>query len=89
MPHMPTYERFCETNGQTAGISHRMSELLGAWAELCQQSGIASGQISARRPIRRLISAAARLTGKGLRAATQAANGHARTACCGGCAWPA
>jgi hypothetical protein len=65
MPHMPTYVYFCEANGQTAELSHRISELLGTWGELCQQSGSASGQIPARSPTRRPISASALLSGQG------------------------
>jgi predicted nucleic acid-binding Zn ribbon protein len=90
MPHMPTYEYFCEANGQTVEVSHRMSELLETWGDLCQRRGTASGKTPAKSPIRRLISASAVLSGKGASAATQAANCDAGAACCGGgCGWPA
>ena len=88
MPHMPTYEYFCETKGQTAALSHRISELLETWGELCQQNGSAAGPIPARSPIRRPLSAAPLLTGKGASAAPWAAKSAAGAAC-GGCAWPA
>jgi predicted nucleic acid-binding Zn ribbon protein len=90
MPHMPTYEYFCEANGETLEVSHRMSELLGTWGELCQRLGTAPGTTPARAPIRRLISQAAVLSGRGASAAAPAANCDAGAACCGGgCGWPA
>jgi hypothetical protein len=39
MPHMPTHEYFCEANGPTIAVSHRLSALPGSWGELCQRSG--------------------------------------------------
>jgi len=90
MPHMPTYEYFCEANGRTVEVSHRMSELLGSWGELCQRTGTSPGITPARSPIRRLISASAVLSGKGASAAAQAASCEAGPACCGGgCTLPA
>ena len=34
---MITYEYFCEVNGQTIEVSHRMQESLKNWGELCQK----------------------------------------------------
>jgi predicted nucleic acid-binding Zn ribbon protein len=86
MPHMPTYEYLCEANGQTVEVSHRMSELLETWGDLCQRSGTAGGKTPASAPIRRLISASGVLSGKG----ASAASCDAGAACCGGgCGWPA
>jgi predicted nucleic acid-binding Zn ribbon protein len=84
MPHMPTYEYFCEANGQTIEVSHRLSERLTSWGELCQRTGTAAGRTPARSPIRRLISAAAVLSGKGAGAAAEPASCDAGPACCGG-----
>ena len=90
MPHMPTYEYFCEANGQTIEVSHRMSERLTSWGELCQRSGTDPGRTAGPTPIRRLISASAVLSGKGSSSAEQAANCDAGAACCGGgCGLPA
>ena len=82
MAGMPTYEYFCEANGRTVEVSHRMSERLATWGELCQRSGESSGNTPSRTPVRRLISASAVLTGKA--GSAQAAQCEAGPACCGG-----
>jgi predicted nucleic acid-binding Zn ribbon protein len=82
MAAMPTYEYFCAANGRTVEVSHRMSERLATWGEVCQHSGMSAGSTPARAPVERLISAAAVLSGKA--GSTQAAACEAGPACCGG-----
>ncbi|MCH9652282.1 MAG: zinc ribbon domain-containing protein [Planctomycetes bacterium] len=53
---MITYEYFCETNGQTVEVSHRMQESLKNWGELCDKAGIPLADTPASTPIERLIS---------------------------------
>lgn len=40
---MPTYDYFCETNGQVLEVKHAMSESVTTWGELCERAGIACG----------------------------------------------
>jgi predicted nucleic acid-binding Zn ribbon protein len=87
MAGMPTYEYFCEANGQTVEASHRMSERLATWGELCQRGAASAGKTPVGAPIRRLISAPAVLSGRV--GSSQAAACEAGPACCGGgCALP-
>lgn len=53
---MITYEYFCETNGKTIEVSHRMQESIKTWGELCQKAEIALEDTSASAPVERLIS---------------------------------
>lgn len=56
---MPTYDYFCEANGQRVEVSHKMSESIGTWGELCQRANIAPGETPADTPVRKLISGGA------------------------------
>jgi hypothetical protein len=81
---MPTYDYRCDTNGQVVEVSHRMSENLATWGELCTRAGIASGDTPADSPVHRLatggnvISSTSR--GSGAAPAPSCASG----ACCPG-----
>ncbi len=37
---MPTYEYYCESNGQTVETMHSMNETLETWGEVCACAGI-------------------------------------------------
>ena len=78
---MPTYDYYCEANDRTVEVSHRMTEQLLTWAELCERAGIALDGTAARAPIRKVISGAAVLTGKG---AASAPPCETTGVCCGG-----
>jgi predicted nucleic acid-binding Zn ribbon protein len=81
---MPTYDYYCERNGRTVEVSHRMAEALRTWGELCARAGLAPGATPADAPVRRLISGAAILTGPSRAAAPAMADCGAGAACCGG-----
>lgn len=53
---MITYEYYCEANGQTIEVSHRMQESLNNWGELCEKAEIPLAETPASAPIERLIS---------------------------------
>jgi predicted nucleic acid-binding Zn ribbon protein len=53
---MPTYEYLCEANGRTVEVSHKMTESISRWAELCERAGIAPGKTAADAPVKKLIS---------------------------------
>ena len=46
---MPTYDYRCDANGRTLEVSHRMSESLSTWGELCERAGIRPGRDPRRR----------------------------------------
>ena len=56
---MPTYDYLCEANGQKVEVSHKMSESINSWGELCDRAGRPTGDTAADAPVRRLISGAA------------------------------
>ena len=56
---MPTYDYFCDTNGQKVEVRHGMSEGLNSWGELCEKAGLEIGDTPAETPVRRLISGGA------------------------------
>jgi len=53
---MPTYDYYCESNDRTIEASHKMSERLANWGELCERAGIEPGDTPADAPVRKLIS---------------------------------
>ncbi len=78
---MPNYDYYCESNGRTVEVSHRMAESLGTWGELCERAGLEPGKTPRSAPVRRLISGAAVHTGKGMAAAPPC---ETTGVCCGG-----
>ncbi len=53
---MPTYDYRCESNNRTVEVSHRMSESLGTWGELCAKAGLEPGDTPASSPVIRLAT---------------------------------
>ncbi|HYN77422.1 MAG TPA: zinc ribbon domain-containing protein [Lamprocystis sp. (in: g-proteobacteria)] len=53
---MPTYDYRCDTNGQVLEVSHRMSEQLSTWGELCTRLGMETGETAAEAPVHRLAT---------------------------------
>jgi hypothetical protein len=47
---MPTYDYYCENNGKTVEVSHRMSEQVASWGELCERAGIDAGDTPPGQP---------------------------------------
>ncbi len=63
---MPTYDYFCDSNGQKVEVKHRMSEELKSWGELCEKAGIDTGDTPHETPVRRLISGGAFISSSSL-----------------------
>ena len=53
---MPTYDYCCGANEQVVEVSHRMSEVLHSWGELCERAGIEPGQTPPDSPIKKLAT---------------------------------
>lgn len=53
---MPTYDYCCDTNGRVLEVSHRMSESLATWGELCTRAGIDNGDTPVDAPVHRLAT---------------------------------
>ena len=80
---MPTYDYLCEANGRVVEVSHKMSEQVANWGELCRRAGIATGKTPAASPVQKLITGGAVISGGNL--------GSTERPCdygtpCGGCA---
>jgi predicted nucleic acid-binding Zn ribbon protein len=54
---MPIYEYRCEANGRVVEVSHKMTEKLTTWSELCERAGIAPGKTVSNAPVIKLMSA--------------------------------
>ncbi len=63
---MPTYDYFCDANGQKVEVRHRMSEELTNWGELCAKAGIEVGDTPTETSVRRLISGGALISSSSL-----------------------
>ena len=53
---MPTYDYHCPTNGRTVEVSHKMSEQVSTWGELCKLAGISLDGTPGRTRVERLIT---------------------------------
>jgi hypothetical protein len=53
---MPTYDYRCEQNGRVVEVSHKMSEKLTNWGEVCQTAGLEPGDTPLDSPVVRLIT---------------------------------
>lgn len=53
---MPTYDYRCDTNDRVLEVSHRMSESLGTWGELCERAGVEPGETPLDAPVHRLAT---------------------------------
>jgi hypothetical protein len=78
---MPTYDYFCEANGRKVEVSHKMSESLGSWGELCGRAGIEPGDTPSETPVKRMITGGAII---GSTSRNEPAPACATGACCPG-----
>ena len=62
---MPTYDYFCDANGRKVEVSHKMSESIANWGELCARSASEPGDTPAETPVKRLITSAAIISNTG------------------------
>ena len=53
---MPTYDYRCDANGRVVEVSHRMSETLKTWGELCQRASVEPGDTPTDSPVHRLAT---------------------------------
>jgi hypothetical protein len=53
---MPTYDYRCDANGQVVEVSHRMSETIAVWGDLCARAGVDLGETPADSPVHRLAT---------------------------------
>lgn len=72
---MPTYDYRCETNDRVIEVSHRMSENLTNWGDLCARAGIDAGDTPADAPVHRLA------TGGNVISSNSLGSGRAPMAC--------
>ena len=53
---MPTYDYRCDANDRVVEVSHRMSEELATWGELCARAGIEAGETPLDSPVKKLAT---------------------------------
>ena len=73
---MPTYDYRCDTNGRVLEVSHRMSESLTTWGELCARAGADHGETPVDAPVHRLA------TGGNIISSTSQGSGAAQAPAC-------
>ncbi|MBL3600149.1 MAG: zinc ribbon domain-containing protein [gamma proteobacterium endosymbiont of Lamellibrachia anaximandri] len=62
---MPTYDYFCSANSRTIEVTHKMSEGIATWGELCNKAGIETGDTPADATVKRLITGGAVISSGG------------------------
>ena len=80
---MPTYEYYCEANGQTVDVIHLMSRELETWGEVCELAEIEVGETPRDSPVIRQLSAISSLipkSGNAPRGASRVAGGETHPA---------
>ncbi|WP_043739524.1 hypothetical protein [Thioalkalivibrio nitratireducens] len=80
---MPTYDYRCDTNGRVLEVSHRMSENLSTWGELCARAGVDLGETPAEAPVQRLATG-----GNIIRSSSQGSGAAPASACSTGTGCP-
>ena len=53
---MLTYTYYCKDNDQTVEVSHRMTETITTWGDLCEKAGISMGSTNAVAHVERVIT---------------------------------
>ena len=53
---MPSYDYFCEANGQTVEVAHPVGVALHIWGEVCYVAQIPLGDTDPEAPVRRVIT---------------------------------
>ncbi len=79
---MPTYDYRCETNGRVLEVSHRMSEQLATWGELCERVGIELADTPADAPVQRLATGGNLISSSNLGSGAVPAPACGTGACC-------
>lgn len=79
---MPTYEYLCESNGRVVEVSHKMTETVKTWGDLCKRANLSPGRTDPKTKVVKLMSAAFVSTGN---APSSAAAGEMSGCNAGGC----
>lgn len=79
---MPTYDYFCEANGQVLEVKHSMGEELKTWGELCERSGIDTGNTATEAPVQKLATGGQVVKRSSM--GSGAAPACSSSGCCGG-----
>jgi len=53
---MPTYDYRCDANGKVLEVSHRMSDTILTWGDLCERAGVEPGNTPVDSPVQRLAT---------------------------------
>ena len=56
---MPSYDYYCELNGETVEATHSIKDRISNWGELCYVTQHPLGEIDPLAPVRKVISAPA------------------------------
>ncbi|MCK7575136.1 MAG: zinc ribbon domain-containing protein [Chromatiales bacterium] len=81
---MPTYDYRCDTNDRVIEVSHRMSENLTNWGELCACAGMELGDTPADAPVHRLATGGNVITSSSLGSGRAPMPACASGSCCAG-----
>lgn len=76
---MPTYDYRCDTNGRVIEVSHRMSETVSTWGELCARAHVDMGDTPSDTPVQRMA------TGGNVISSSNLGSGSAPACGAGGC----
>ncbi|MBK1644959.1 regulator [Thiocapsa imhoffii] len=79
---MPTYDYRCESNDRIVEVTHRMSENLANWGEVCERTGTPLGETPADAPVHRLATGGNLVSSRNLGSGTAPA--CSTGACCPG-----
>lgn len=55
---MPTYDYYCPANDQTVQVSHKMSQDVNTWGDVCALTGQPPGETPADSPVEKVHLAA-------------------------------
>ncbi|MES9946924.1 MAG: regulator [gamma proteobacterium symbiont of Ctena orbiculata] len=56
---MPTYDYYCDANGEKVEVFHPMNETISNWGALCKKVDRPLGDTAESEPVRKLIGGAA------------------------------
>lgn len=82
---MPSYDYYCEANGQTLEVRHKMNEQVYTWGQLCEITGSKPGETPLQTPVKKLATG-----GQIVRPSSLGSGAHAAPpcetngVCCGG-----
>ena len=79
---MPTYDYRCDVNGRMVEVSHRMSETIANWGDLCARAGVEPGETPADTPVHRLATGGTLISKSSLGSGTAPAPACGTGGCC-------